>query len=136
MSTPAPASRGRILCWGFTLRCPRCGSGHLFRCWFHIERECPRCSLVFEREAGYWIGAMAINMAATTGVLAVAFIVAIALTLPDVPVAELLAAFIPLGVITPIVLFPFSKTIWMAVDRGILQRLDARERPDEQVRKI
>jgi len=79
---------------------------------------------------------MAINMAATTGVLAVAFIVAIALTLPDVPVAELLAAFIPLGVITPIVLFPFSKTIWMAVDRGILQRLDARERPDEQVRKI
>ena len=136
MNITAPASRGRILWWGLTRRCPRCGSGRLFRRWFHIERACPRCGLVFEREPGYWIGAMAINIALTTGVLAVAFIVAIALTLPDVPVAELLAVFIPLGVLAPLVLYPFSKTLWMAIDRGVLQRLDARERQDEQVKKI
>ena len=81
MNITAPASRGRILWWGLTRRCPRCGSGRLFRRWFHIERACPRCGLVFEREPGYWIGAMAINIALTTGVLAVAFIVAIAVAI-------------------------------------------------------
>ena len=38
---PQPAAgRGRILWWGLTRRCPRCGSGHLFRKYFTLIPDC------------------------------------------------------------------------------------------------
>ena len=117
-----------------TRRCPRCGEGRLFRRWFEIVPDCPRCGLHFEREAGYWIGAMAVNLGVTTGLFAVGFAIALALTIPDVPVALLLAIFVPLMVLLPIVFYPFSKTLWMAFDRAVLQRLDPKDALDEQAR--
>jgi hypothetical protein len=31
----------------------------------------------------------------------------------------------------PIVWYPFSKSLWMAIDRAWLQRMDPHERPDD-----
>jgi uncharacterized protein (DUF983 family) len=118
-----------------TRHCPRCGSGHLFRHWVTMEPDCPRCGLHFEREAGYWAGALAINLILVGGLFALVFIVALAITLPNVPVAPLLAILVPIMIIGPIVAYPFSKTIWVAVDRAFLQRLDANENIDEQSRR-
>ncbi len=98
--------------------------------------DCPRCGLHFERESGYWTGALAINMIIVGGVFAVAFLVALVLTVPDVPVLPLLAIFVPLMVLGPLVAYPFSKTIWVAVDRAFLQRLDRHASPDEQIGHI
>ena len=125
-------SKGRILWWGVTKRCPRCGSGHLFRRWFDIVDRCPRCGLHFEREEGYWVGALAINIGVTTAVFAITFAVALAITIPNVPVWPILAVLVPLMIIVPIVYYPFSKTVWMAVDRAVLQHLDPSERLDER----
>ena len=122
-----------MLWWGLTKRCPRCGSGHLFRRWFSIVERCPRCDLRFEREEGYWAGALAINIGAAIVVFVLVFVVGIALTAPDIPVVELLAILVPLMILVPIVYYPFSKTLWMAVDRAWLQHLDPRERLDEQI---
>ena len=127
------ASRGRMLWWGLTKRCARCGSGHLFRRWFTIVDDCPRCGLHFEREEGYWAGALAINIGFTAAVFAVALVIALALTIPSVPVAPILGVLIPLMIVLPIVFYPFSKTIWVAVDRALLQHMDAGERLDEQM---
>jgi uncharacterized protein (DUF983 family) len=132
----ANPGRGRMLWWGFTKRCPRCGQGHLFRRWFEIVPDCPRCRLHFEREAGYWIGAMAINIGVVIGLFAIGLVVALALTIPDVPVGLLLAIFVPLMIVLPVVFYPFSKTVWMAFDRAVLQRMDRREALDEQARHI
>ena len=49
--------------------------------------DCPRCGLHFEREAGYWTGALAINTILVGGAFALTFIVTLVLTVPDVPVA-------------------------------------------------
>jgi hypothetical protein len=57
----------------------------------------------------------------------VTFIIAIAVTMPEIPVAPLLAIFILLMTIGPILFYPFSKTIWMAFDRAVLQRMDPNE---------
>ena len=127
-------SRARMLSRGITKRCARCGSGHLFRRWFTMVRDCPRCGLHFEREPGYWTGALAINLILVGGVFVVAFVIILALTIPDVPVAPILAVLVPLAVIGPMFAYPFSKTVWVAVDRAFLQRLDKHERPDEQIR--
>jgi uncharacterized protein (DUF983 family) len=133
MRPVAPASKHQMLWRGFTKRCPRCGAGHLFTKWFDIVDDCPRCGLHFEREEGYWAGALAINIGFTAAVFAIALFVALAFTIPDVPVVEILAVLIPLMIILPIVFYPFSKTIWVAVDRALLQHMDARERLDEQM---
>ena len=118
---------------GFTRRCARCGSGKLFRHWFHMVEDCPRCGLHFEREQGYFAGALAINLILVGGVFAVVFITILALTIPDLPIAFTLAVCIPIVAIGPIIAYPFSKTIWVAVDRALLQHMDSRERLDEQM---
>ncbi len=97
--------------------------------------DCPRCGLHFEREAGYWAGALAVNLIIVGGIFAITFVVALALTIPNIPVAPLLAVFVPLMVLGPIICYPFSKTLWVAIDRGFLQRLDVNEQRDEQLRR-
>lgn len=121
-------SRGRVLWWGCTRRCPRCGAGRLFRRYFELAARCPSCGLSFERSEGYWTGAMAVNIGVTSLVFVGAFVVFLALTVPRVPVDLGLAVLVPLTVLTPILYYPVSKTLWIAVDRAILQRLDPRER--------
>ena len=121
---------------GFTRRCARCGSGKLFRHWFHMVEDCPRCGLHFEREQGYFAGALAINLVLVGGVFAVVFITILVLTIPDLPIALTLAVCIPIVAIGPIIAYPFSKTIWVAVDRAFLQQLDVNEVRDEQTRRI
>jgi uncharacterized protein (DUF983 family) len=96
--------------------------------------DCPRCGLHFEREQGYWAGALAINILSVGAVFAVSFLVAMILTVPDVPVPLMLAIFVPLMVLGPIVWYPFSKTLWVAVDRAFLQRLDGGQSIDDQHR--
>jgi uncharacterized protein (DUF983 family) len=133
MQPVARTSKVQMLRRGFAKRCARCGAGHLFTKWFDIVDDCPRCGLHFEREQGYWAGALAINIGFTAAVFAIALITALAFTIPEVPVAPILAVLIPLMIILPIVFYPFSKTIWVAVDRALLQHMDAGERLDEQM---
>ena len=119
---------------GTTRRCARCGSRHLFRRWFTMVPDCPRCGLHFERESGYWTGALAINTILVGGLFTIVFVIALVLTVPDVPVAPLLAIVVPIVLIGPLVAYPFSKTLWVAIDRAYLQRLDPNERADEQIK--
>lgn len=135
MTAATTPTKARMLWWGFTKRCPRCGQGNLFLGWFTIASRCPRCRLHFEREEGYWTGALAINVGVTTAVFAVFFVAALALTVPDVPVVPLLAVLVPVTVVVPIVYYPFSKTVWMAVDRAVLQHLDPHEPLDQRHRR-
>src|SRR3954447_13125368 len=132
MSAPVP-SRALTLWRGVTKRCARCGPGHLFHHYFTMVPDCPKCGLHFEREHGYFAGALAINIMATAGLFAIVFVVLLALTIPTVPVAPLLAVLIPIVLFGPILFYPFSKTIWIAVDRAFLQRMDPNEQLDERL---
>jgi uncharacterized protein (DUF983 family) len=39
-------------------RCPRCRRGSIFSSWLRMNSGCPQCGLRFEREPGYFLGAM------------------------------------------------------------------------------
>lgn len=46
--------------------CPRCRRGRIYRrsflrAWLDMNRVCPECGLHFEREQGYFIGAMYVS---------------------------------------------------------------------------
>lgn len=125
LDRPAPADPGRRLArpGGFTAvvrgarrRCPRCGGGGLFESWFRVRPRCPRCRLRLEREEGGFLGAMTVNYVATALVWLALLIVWLALDLPDVHVAQLTIASIALAIVVPLVLWPFSKSTWAAVD--------------------
>jgi uncharacterized protein (DUF983 family) len=122
---PAPASRrspakepsaATAVVRGLTRRCPRCGSGRLFRRWLRIRDRCPRCGLRLEREEGGFLGAMTINYGVTTFAWLVLLVVWLVVDLPDVRVVPLTVVSILLVGVFPLVFFPFSKTLWAAVD--------------------
>jgi uncharacterized protein (DUF983 family) len=117
------AGRLRMLWRGATKRCARCGGGKLFRRWFTMAPDCPRCGLHFEREQGYFTGAIAVNTIVIGGLFAVILVGTLIATAPDIPVVPLLAVVVPLMAIGPLAFYPFSKTIWVAVDMAFLQPL-------------
>ena len=120
---PARTSARTIL-----LRGPRrsggSGAGGLFPRWFGMVDDCPGCGLHFEREPGYWTGAIAVNFALVGTVFTIVFVGALVLTVPDVPVGPVLALTVPIALLGPLVAFPWSRTLWVALDRAVLSRLD------------
>jgi uncharacterized protein (DUF983 family) len=101
---------------GLLKHCPVCGSGGLFTRWMRLREVCPRCGYRFERESGYWVGAIIINLAVTEILFGVLFITTLLLTAPEVPWQPLLIVALATNGIFPWIFYPFSKTIWMAFD--------------------
>lgn len=101
---------------GLTGRCPDCGSGGLFRRYFSMVEECPRCQLHFERDEGYWVGAMIVNTAFAILVFLAIVVGGLAITWPEVPWDTILVASIASMIVVPVALYPISKTVWVAMD--------------------
>ena len=97
-------------------RCPRCGLGGIFTGWSRLAPRCPDCDLDFEHEEGYWTGAMLLNLTVTLGVFLVVFVGFLLLTWPDVSWVGLMVLVVAANVVTPIVFYPYSKTLWIAGD--------------------
>ena len=109
---------GRMLLRGMVRHCPRCGSGAIFTSWFRLAERCPGCRLRLERENDFFLGGYVINLAVTEGLLAVALL-AYVLRLaahPGTSIVPVLVTGLVIAVILPVLFFPFSRTIWMAVD--------------------
>jgi uncharacterized protein (DUF983 family) len=105
-----------VLLRGLRKLCPRCGQGHLFSRWFDLAGACPRCGLPFERGEGYWLGAMAINLGVAEASFGAFLLIAAILTWPDVPWGWLTAGGLAVNVVVPILFYPYSKTIFLAID--------------------
>jgi uncharacterized protein (DUF983 family) len=96
-------------------RCPRCGSP-AFESFFTLRVHCDSCGLRFEREQGYWVGALIINTAVTFATFLVLFVGGMALTWPDVPWGVIAAVTLVSMILVPLLFYPLSKTIWMALE--------------------
>jgi Protein of unknown function (DUF983). len=100
------------------LRCPNCGGGGLFASWFQMKERCPTCSFALERNEGedYFIGGMMLNIVLAELVYAGAMLIWLLVTWPTPPWTLLQYVGIPLMVVAPFVLYPFSRTTWLAFD--------------------
>ncbi len=99
---------------GLRLRCPRCGAGRLFGKPFKMNEHCPNCALKFEREQGYFIGAIYINYAATVGIAVPGFFLLDAFT--DITINQQLALWVPFAVVFPLLFFHHSRSLWLVMD--------------------
>lgn len=106
-------------------RCPVCGGGPIFDGWFALRRRCPRCNFSFEREEGYWVGALIANLAVAELAFAALLLGGIALTWPSVPWTAMTVAAIVVMIGLPIAFYPLSKMLWLWADLALLHPLDA-----------
>ena len=104
-----------------------------------MKSLCPRCSLRFEQEEGGFLGAMTLNYAFAFGVWVAVLVVVLALTVPDVPVPELIGMSVVVLVGVPLWFYPRSKGAWAAIE-WLANRTDPDYRPpaprDEQARRL
>ena len=97
------------------LRCPRCGKGHLFSGVFTMYKRCPVCNYKFEREEGYYTGAMAINLVVSE-LLVMIYIVPISIWAgvdPHVPFIPILLLSSPLPIVLPLLFFRPTRGLWV-----------------------
>ncbi|MFA9445731.1 DUF983 domain-containing protein [Egicoccus sp. AB-alg6-2] len=111
---------GKALSRGLQMRCPICGTGELFTGFFTLRERCPTCDLEFEREDGYWLGAMVVALGITEAIFGLVFVGGMVMTWPDVPWTALLVAGLALNAIVPVALYPWSKTTWMGLHHAVV----------------
>lgn len=112
---------GRMLLRGLLRHCPLCGAGRLFSRWFRMAERCPRCRFRFARKAeeASFLGAYVLNLALTEGVLAVVLFGFIIVRANSDGGGRLWPVFLLGGlvaVVLPIAFYPFSRTLWAAID--------------------
>jgi len=101
-------------------RCPRCRTGAVFHGVVRMNRRCPECELSFEREPGYFLGAMYFSYG--LGILVAAPLALGLYVAADVSVEWIgLWCGLELAVLAPW-LFRYSRVFWLHLD----QHFDAR----------
>ena len=112
MSSP-PRSRLQAI---LRQRCPRCREGRIFAGSLTMNKACPVCGLVFEREPGYFLGAMYISYGLSICVLGLLMLSG-HLLWPEVDLG--LMVLIAAAVYLPLVplAFRYSRVLWIHFDR-------------------
>jgi len=102
--------------------CPRCRTGSIFatsifRIFPRMHGRCPACGLKFEREQGYFLGAMYFSYAIGTVAISLLALLVWAFLSWDLPacVATGFLLFLPAA---PVVTF-FSRVLWIYLDQAI-----------------
>src|SRR5205085_1257657 len=97
-------------------RCPRCRRGPMFRGLLTMNDPCPVCGLIFQREEGYFLGAMYVSSAFSMGLMLAAYAL-VAAVVPDAGLG--LTALLILLLYLPLVpaVFRYSRVLWVYFDR-------------------
>src|SRR5262245_17416718 len=109
-----PGWRQMLGCLGGIVRqrCPRCRQGAMFRGLFTMNDPCPVCGLLFEREEGYFLGAMYVSYILSSALLVPFYFVAIAALPSWNTVVIALLLWVPYLPFVPAVV-RYSRVIWI-----------------------
>ncbi|HEY4301296.1 MAG TPA: DUF983 domain-containing protein [Candidatus Didemnitutus sp.] len=103
-------SHGQIIQRGLTNCCPNCGGKTLFRTGspFTLNNECPNCGLKFEKDEGFFLGAMSLNY----GITLVVFLAPIAIAWYKGTLGRTSAAVLALiaAVVVPVAFYRSSRS--------------------------
>lgn len=106
----------RNLARGVRRRCPLCETP-LFASWLRIREVCPGCGLRTDRgEPDAFIGGYTVNFVTAEVVAAVVLTAVVFATWPSVPWRVVMWGGAALMAALPVVFYPFSRTLWLAID--------------------
>lgn len=106
-------TRGEIIARGLTNRCPNCGGKTLFKegALFELNKQCPRCGLVLEKDEGFFLGSMSLNYGVT---IVVYLLPVLLLYLAGVLSGVVAAIAAGLGaILVPILFYRSSRSWWL-----------------------
>jgi uncharacterized protein (DUF983 family) len=96
-------------------RCPGCYEGRVFRSGLIMNPTCPRCGVRFQREAGYFLGAMYFSYPLALSVL-LPLLLVVRLAVPAWTFVECVVVacfgFLPFVPVT----FRYSRVLWLHFD--------------------
>ena len=82
-----------------------------------MRERCPVCGLLLERgEEGYQVGSYMLNIIVSELVPLATFIVVLVVTWPDPPWVWLQYGIAALAIVSPFLIYPFTKTFFLAMD--------------------
>jgi hypothetical protein len=81
-----------------------------------MKEFCDSCGLRFEREPGYWVGAVIINTTVIFATFLIVFGGMVLVTYPDVPWGWVLGVTAIANVAIPILFYPISKSLWAGLE--------------------
>ncbi len=97
-------------------RCPRCLEGKVFRTLVVMYETCPLCGYHFEREQGYFLGAMYASYFLAVPAVGLLTLAINAWVVPDWTLEQaIFLAAVPFLLLVPL-LFRTSRVIWMHLD--------------------
>ena len=96
------------------LRCPACGDGPIYESLIRVRHHCPVCGLIFQREQGYFIGAVYINVIATESLLFAGLILSL-LIAPNAG-SGLYNVLLVFAIVLPVLFFRHSRAFWLCID--------------------
>lgn len=99
------------------LRCPACGSGPLFRGWFHMHEACQACGASFRREPGFYLGSIYINYGAT--VIVTGALYALLVLMCKTSHETALSACLAVAVAFPVFFFRYARSFLLALDGSV-----------------
>ncbi len=97
---------------GARLRCPACGRAHVFRAPFRVRPECAACGAVFQREEGFFVGAIMLNVVTTEAAVMAAAACCLLLS----PGATQLWPAFAVALLFPVAFYHHSWSLWLAAD--------------------
>ncbi|HEX8285499.1 MAG TPA: DUF983 domain-containing protein [Pyrinomonadaceae bacterium] len=104
----------QTLARGARLRCPVCGGAGVFQSPFRVRPECTACGSVFQREEGFFVGAIMINVVTTeAAVMATAGLWLLSTEGRD---AALLPILFAVALVFPVAFYHHAWSLWLAAD--------------------
>ncbi len=97
-------------------KCPVCRKGDVFRGIYAMNENCPSCGLKFERESGYFLGALVIAYVMGVATVIPTIILLVRYFEAEIPIVVLVPS-IQLIVLHP-VLYIYSRMVWLYLDRA------------------
>ena len=97
-----------------------------------MRLHCNDCHLKFEREQGYFVGAIYINYAATVLIAVPGFFILDALT--NITINQQLAIWTPFTVVFPLLFFHHSRSLWLVLDHWFNPARDLYRVPPPKMR--
>jgi uncharacterized protein (DUF983 family) len=115
----------KTLARGLRLRCPVCGESNVFQSPFKVRHHCPACGALFQREAGFFVGAIMVNVVTTEAAVMLAFGLCL-LTLGGGGTLTLPVLFV-VALLFPVLFYHHAWSLWLAGDH-VIERLPKHNR--------
>src|SRR5205085_10970906 len=103
-----------VLMRGLLLKCPDCGQAGIYESLLQVRHHCPNCGLIFQREQGYFTGALYVNIAVAEGSVLLAFLICMIIGVTNID--RMFTILIAISAIAPLLFFLHSRSFWLCFD--------------------